>query len=98
MEIGKITDGNAVMLSLSGRLDALSAPALAAAVGEVGETCDLVLDLDGLEYLSSMGIRELVRAQMKMSRGGSFSVVRVPQNVADVLRMTGIYERLNILL
>ncbi len=97
MEIGKTTDGNAVMLSLSGWLDALSAPALAAAVGEVGETCDLVLDLEGLEYLSSMGLREIVRAQRKMSQKGSFTVVRVPQTVADVLRMTGLYGRLNIL-
>lgn len=97
MEITKITDGNAVMLSLGGRLDALAAPALAAAVGELPETCDLVLDLDGLDYISSCGMREVVRAQCKLSAKGSFSIVRVPQTVADVFRMTGLYGRLNIL-
>ena len=97
MEITKVTDGNAVMLSLSGKLDALTAPALAEAVGEIDEGCDLVLDLDGLDYVSSMGLREIVRAQLKMTPKGSFSVVQVPQSVADVLRMTGLYGRLNIL-
>ena len=97
MEISKITDGNAVMLSLSGRLDALAAPALAAAVGEIPDVCDLVLDFDMVDYISSMGMREVVRAQKKMSERGSFSVIRVPQTVADVFRMVGLYERLNIL-
>ncbi len=97
MEINKITDGNAVMLSIVGRLDALSAPALAAAVGEVSDNCDLVLDLEGLEYVSSAGLRELARARLKISERGSFTVVHVPETVADVLRMTGLYERLNIL-
>ncbi len=97
MEIGKITDGNAVMLSLSGKLDAHSAPALAAAVGEVGERCDLVIDLEGVTYLSSIGLRELVRAERKMAERGTFGMVNTPENVAQTLRMTGLYERLNIL-
>ncbi len=97
MEISKITDENAVMLSLSGRLDTLAAPALAKEIEEIPATCDLVLDLDALEYVSSTGLRELVRAQLKMTKRGSFSLVRVQQGVADVLRMTGLYERLNIL-
>lgn len=97
MEIGKITDGNAVMLSLSGWLNTLAAPALAAAVGEISETNDLVIDLEGLEYISSAGLREIVRAQKKMTGRGSFSIVNVPDGIADILRMTGLYERLNIL-
>lgn len=97
MEISKITDDTAVMLSLSGRLDALAAPEFAKAMGEIPATCDLVLDLEGLDYVSSAGLRELARAQLKMSKRGSFSIVHVKSGVADVLRMTGLYERLNIL-
>lgn len=97
MEITKTTDGNAVMLSVGGALDALTAPAFAEAVGEVSEIADLVLDLQSLEYVSSMGLREIVRAQKKMSGKGSFTIVRVPAEIADVFRMTGLYERLNIL-
>lgn len=97
MEIGKIIDGNAVMLSLSGKLDALSAPAFAAAIAEVGERCDLVIDLEGVSYVSSAGLRELVLAERKMAERGSFGMVNTPESVAEVLRMTGLFERLNIL-
>lgn len=97
MEINKITDGNAVMLSLSGKLDASAAVALSAAVEEVAEDRDLVMDLEGLEYVSSMGLREIVRASLKMSAKGSFSMINVPAQAADALRMTGLYEKLNVL-
>ena len=97
MEITKTTDGNAVMLSVSGSLDALTAPQFAAALSEVADSADLVLDFEKLGYLSSMGLREIVRAQKKTDGKGSLTLVRVPLEIADVLRMTGLYERLNII-
>lgn len=98
MEITKTTDGNAVMLSVSGSLDALTAPEFAAAVEAVADTSDLVLDFEGLSYISSMGLREVVRAQKKMDGKGSLTLVRVSVAIADVFRMTGLYERFNIIL
>ncbi len=97
MEITRTTDGNAVMLSVSGRLDALTAPKLAAAVGQIPDTADLVFDFEGLEYISSCGLREVVRAQKKTDGKGSFLIVRMPVGIEDVFRMTGLFERLNIL-
>lgn len=99
MEISKTVDGTAVMLSLSGWLDTGSAPQLQAAVAEIGaEVKDLVLDFEGVEYVSSSGLREVVLAERKMRRaGGTFTLIRVPLGVMDVFRMTGLDKRLNIL-
>ncbi len=98
MEIEVTVDENAVMLSLSGWLDALSAPELESAVNRLDQSVtDLVLDFDKLEYVSSAGLRQIVLAQKKMSEKGSFAIVRVPDQIMEVFRMTGLSERLNIL-
>ncbi len=98
MEIVKTMDGNAAMLSLSGWLDTDGAARLSEALDGLEETVsDLVLDLDGLEYVTSMGLRQLVRAQRKMAQKGSLTIIRASSEVTDVLKMAGIYERLNVL-
>lgn len=98
MEITKTTDGNAAMLSLSGWLDEDGAPLLEQALGELGDSvAELVLDLEGLEYISSLGLRQLVLAQKKMMGRGTLTVIRPRQAVLDVLKQTGLYERLNVL-
>lgn len=96
MEIIKTVDGAAAMLSLSGKLDASSAPELFRAVEGLNGVTELALDLDGLEYVTSSGLREIVRAQRKMGGKGNLTLVNVPLSVADVFRLTGLYERFNI--
>lgn len=84
------------MLSLGGRIDALSAPELASAIAETNGCGELVLDFSGVEYISSAGLREVVRARLGMKDKGSFAIVNVPADILDVFRMTGLYERLDI--
>ncbi len=98
MSIEKTQEGSAVMLSLSGSLDALTAPELEKEVSALEEEItDLVLDFQGVEYLSSAGLRQIVRAQKRMKNRGNFMLVRVREDVMDVFLMTGLSERLNIL-
>ena len=63
MEISEQQAGNATVVQFAGRLDATTAPttdtALAAAVGR---SPNLVLDLSTLEYISSAGLRVLLKA------------------------------------
>ena len=59
---------------------------------------NLVLDFEGVRYITSLCLRQLVLAQKKMTAaGGSLTLIRVPQNVREVLRITGLSERLDIL-
>ena len=98
MTIEKTVDGTAAMLSLTGSLDAMTAEELGAAVSALGEITDLVLDLQKLEYVSSAGLRQFALAQKRMAaKGGSFSLVRVPEFVKEVLAMTGLINHLEVL-
>ncbi len=98
MEIEKTVDGNAVMLSLTGWLDALSAPVLEEELARLdGSVTDLALDLEGLRYISSAGLRQIVLAHKKMAGKGSCVLIRVPEEIMETLRMTGLSERLHII-
>ena len=99
MKIEKTTDGTAAMLSLTGSLDAMTADELGAAVAALGkDVTDLVLDLQKLEYVSSAGLRQFALAQKAMEeRDGSFSLVRVPAFVREVLTMTGLIGHMEVL-
>ena len=98
MKIEKTADGTAAMLSLSGSLDAMTAGELAKAVAELGEgVTDLVLDLEKLEYVSSAGLRQFALAQKRMAGKGSFSLVRVPPFIREVLTMTGLINHMEVL-
>ena len=51
---------------------------------------ELVLDFDGLDYVSSVGLRVILNAQQKMRAAhGSMVVKNVSQTIASVFEMTG---------
>lgn len=54
------------------------------------------LDLKGLEYISSAGLRVLLSAQKKMQKIGSMKVVNVCETVMEVFEMTGFADILVI--
>ena len=85
------------MIELEGRLDTITAPALDKAINEdIGETTKLVLDLKGLEYISSAGLRILLSAQKKMQQIGFMIVTNVRDEVMEVFEMTGFADILHI--
>ena len=84
-------------IELAGRLDTTTAPALDKTINEdLGDTKNLVLDLKGLEYISSAGLRVLLGAQKKMQKVGSMKVKNVCEDVMEVLEMTGFADILVI--
>ena len=84
-------------IELVGRLDTTTAPALDKAISEdIGDTKSLILDLKGLEYISSAGLRVLLGAQKKMQKIGSMKVTNVCESVMEVFEMTGFADILVI--
>ena len=78
------------VIELSGRLDTTTAPALDKTINEdIGDTKNLVLDVKGMEYISSAGLRVLLSAQKKMQKIGSMKVTGVCEEVMEVFEMTG---------
>ena len=85
------------VIELAGRLDTTTAPALDKTINEdIGETKNLVLNLNGLEYISSAGLRVLLSAQKKMRNIGSMKVTNVCEEVMEVFEMTGFADILTI--
>ena len=85
------------VIELVGRLDTTTAPVLDKTINEdVADTQDLVLDLNGLEYISSAGLRVLLSAQKKMQKNGSMKVINVCEAVMEVFEMTGFADILTI--
>ena len=85
------------IVEIVGRLDTITAPALDKTINEdIGETKNLVLDVKGMEYISSAGLRVLLGAQKKMQKIGSMKVIHVCEEVMDVFEMTGFADILVI--
>ena len=84
-------------IEIIGRLDTTTAPALDKTINEdIGDTKNLVLDVKGMEYISSAGLRVLLGAQKKMQKIGSMKVVNVCEAVMEVFEMTGFADILVI--
>ena len=84
-------------ISIVGRLDTITAPALEKSINEeLGDIKHLVLDVKGMEYISSAGLRVLLGAQKKMQKIGSMKVMNVCAEVMEVFEMTGFADILVI--
>ena len=88
--------GKDAVIELGGRLDTTTAPVLDKTICEdISENSNLTLDLKGLEYISSAGLRVLLSAQKRMKKNGSMKLMNVCEEVMDVFEMTGFADILN---
>ena len=77
-------------LALSGRLDTVTAPELEKAVAELLPQADsLVLDLGSLEYISSAGLRVILKAYKTLANKGGLKLTGVQEAVREVFDITG---------
>ena len=85
------------IIEIVGRLDTITAPALDKTINEdIGDAKNLILDVKGMEYISSAGLRVLLSAQKKMQKIGSMKVTGVCAEVMEVFEMTGFADILVI--
>ena len=97
MTINKKSEGEKLTLTLSGRLDTNTAPALEAELKHsVDGVKELIFDFSDVEYISSAGLRILLAAQKVMNRQGSMKLTGVSADVMEVLEITGFSDILTI--
>lgn len=97
MTIEIIRNAEEATIEVAGRLDTTTAPSLDKTINEdINDVKDLTLDLKGLEYISSAGLRVLLSAQKKMQKIGSMKVKNVCEEVMEVFEMTGFADILVI--
>ena len=86
-----------VIIEIAGRLDTTTALALDKTINEdIKDAVNIVLDLKGLEYISSAGLRVLLSAQKKMQKIGSMKLKNVCEEVMEVFEITGFADILVI--
>ena len=90
-------NANETIIEIVGRLDTITAPVLENTINEnMGNIKNLTLDLKGLEYISSAGLRILLGTQKRMQKIGSMKLINVCEVVMEVLEMTGFADILTI--
>lgn len=90
MTITSTKEDGRLLVKLAGRLDALSAPELDEILArETEDVTQLTLDLKELDYLSSAGLRLLLKAKKKFREPEAFRLTGVNEIVREILDVTG---------
>ena len=99
LEFETTRDGMVAIVSPTGELDLSGATVLEAELERLGEDPELaavVLDMRGLEFLDSSGLRLVVLADMRAREAGRrFALVRGDETVHRVFEITRMSDRLD---
>lgn len=99
MEINKAISNQNVIITLKGRLDTMAAPQLddEAKSIDFDEVETVTLNLKGLEYISSSGLRVILALYKNLkSKGGNLKIVNVSNTIMELFSMTGMSDYLDI--
>ncbi len=94
-KIEKNMDQNNLTMNLSGRLDTISAPDFEKAISEL-EFESLVIDMKNLNYISSAGLRVILKLHKELVKKGGLKLKNVNDDVREVFEITGFIDFLNI--
>lgn len=82
---------------VEGRLDTTTAPSFEEEVFKAIENVtELVFDFANLEYVSSAGLRVILKVQKAMNVKGSMKIVNVNEMIMEVFEITGFVDILTI--
>ena len=98
MTIKEIKKNNEIILQIEGRIDTNTSAVLQDKVlKSLQKSSYLTLDLTETDYVSSAGLRTfLIAYKTAVSKGGSFQLCNVSENVLRVLKESGFSKLLKI--
>ena len=99
LEIAVSETGGVRLLRLTGELDMAAVDRFERLLtaDQASEAAMFVLDMRGLTFIDSSGLRALLMADQRVrAEGGRFIVVRGPDQVNQVLEMTGVGQRIEL--
>jgi len=97
MKVTKNLEGSMLTVTVEGRLDTTTAPALEDALKDaLGGVEELALDFGQLQYISSAGLRVLLSLQKTMNKQGSMKVCNANDDIMEVFDITGFTDVLTI--
>ena len=97
MTIEQVLNGESAKIIVVGRLDTQTAPELEKEIDKViPGVKELIFDMNGLEYVSSAGLRVILKAQKIMNTKGSMKLIGVNDSIMEVFDITGFLDILTI--
>lgn len=101
MEITRSAAGAGIpVLRLSGRLNQGSADALHSAAMEIAGEDDcsaLIVDMGGVDFIASVGIRSLIRPSQALAmRGGKLAVANLRPQISEFFKLTGLDQMFRV--
>jgi anti-sigma B factor antagonist len=97
MDITKTVNGTTLTFAVSGRMDTNTTPAAQAELdGSLDGIKELIFDFNGLDYISSVGLRLLLGAQKQMNTQGTMKIINVNEDVLDIFDDVGFTDIMTI--
>jgi anti-sigma B factor antagonist len=100
MEITRTNRDGIAVLALAGRLNQASADTLHSAAMEIAGEDDckaLIIDMGGVDFIASVGIRSLIRPSQALSmRGGKLAVANLNPQIDEFFKLTGLDQMFRV--
>ena len=97
MQINTVLDNNKIIINLVGKLDSTNFSLLDAEISKLDLIDKVVcLDLKDLEYISSAGLRVVLKLKKIMDRVGKLEVINPSELVMEVFEITGFADLLGL--
>jgi len=88
------------VLRLAGRLNQASADALHSAAMDIAGDDDckaLIIDMGGVDFIASVGIRSLIRPSQALAmRGGKLAVANLNPQISEFFSLTGLDQMFRV--
>jgi len=96
MNIKKTMNDKICTLAVKGDIDTITSPVLEKEISENAPQCQkMILDLAGVEYISSAGIRTVLKARQLMGKE-NLVLKNMNKNLMEIFKLTGFLGSLNI--
>ena len=99
MDITYRVDKDILYIAIEGRVDASNAAAAEEkifAIRKENAGKHVVIDADNLEYISSAGLRVILKAQKAMSAKDGMKLLHVNETIMEIFEITGFSDILTI--
>lgn len=97
MKITQNKEAQKLTIAVEGRLDTSTAPEFERMMADfVNDTKEIVFDMANLEYVSSAGLRVILKLHKIMSNQDGLKLIGVNDSVMEVFEITGFSDILNI--
>lgn len=98
MELIKSNDGRSLTIVWAGSVDATNIAGIEEALfKELDGVTEVTFDLEKLEYVSSSGLRALLKTQKRMKTQGRMVIKNVNDDIMEILKTTGFVRFLTII-